>query len=260
VDQKTNSESRAGRSTREMAANRRKSRKELGLSALVSVVCVSLGFLYYLNFGHPNVILVIGGLVLFVFLMRKVDRTIIPMMDELHYCERRAAKGANAEEKIGALLDQLSPNYVVWHDVNTDGGNIDHVAFRKDGAVFLIETKSHHGKITQQGGQLRRNGQPLEKDFIGQTHKNIFRLKEFLKARWGFEPWVPAVIVFSNGHVEKHLKIKEVAVINVSFLTHWIQRQPGNSRAAARLLPKIEKLKAFPASVPNRLAPPPVLR
>ncbi len=97
-------------------------------------------------------------------------------------CEREMLPRAqNAEEKIGALLDQLPADYVVWHDVKTDGGNIDHLAFRKDGAVFLIETKSHHGNIAQKDGQLCRNGQPLEKKFIGQAHRNVFWLKEFFE-------------------------------------------------------------------------------
>ncbi len=61
--------------------------------------------------------------------------------------------------------------------------------FRRDGAVFLIETQSHSGWITRHDRQLRRNGQPLERDFIQQTHNNLSWLKKFLKTRAGFEPW-----------------------------------------------------------------------
>ncbi|HEY5297067.1 MAG TPA: nuclease-related domain-containing protein [Verrucomicrobiae bacterium] len=148
----------------------------------------------------------------------------------------------------------------VYHDLKTDCGNIDHLAIRKDGAVFLIETKSHFGKIIKQNGELRRNGKSFEKNFISQTHKNIFWLKDLLKTRLGYEPWIHAVIVFSNGHVEPHLKIKGVAVINVSFLSEWMRRQPGNAKAAATLWPEVENLKNELSSfAPNRLARQPAL-
>ena len=245
-----------------MAGRRRNLRKDLGLSTAAFVFLVGSGFVGYLFFGHPTFIISLVGLILFFLFIVKMDRTIVPVMDELMLCEGNAARGANAEEKIGALLDQLSPDYLVWHGVKTDGGDIDHLAFRKDGAVFLIETKSHHGKITQQDGQLRRDGQPLEKNFIGQAHRNVYWLKEFLKARSGFEPkWIHAAIVFSNAYVEKHLEIKGVAVMNARFLSEWIRRQSGDPQAGAMFWPEIKKLKVeLPSPAPNHLAPLPALR
>ena len=244
-----------------MAGRRRNLRKNLVLSALVLLVLVSCGLLSYLHFGHPDFILTIGGLVLFVIFARKIDQNIVPVMEELHSDERKAIRGANAEEKIGALLDQFSPDYLVWHDVKTDGSNIDHLAFRKDGAVFLIETKSHHGKITQQDGQLHHNGQPLEKNFIGQMHRNVSWLKEFLKAHPEVEPaWIHAVIVLSNAHVEKNLQIEGVTVINASQLSDWMRSRSGDPQARATLWPEIKKLKIeLSSSVPNHLAPSPAL-
>lgn len=211
----------------------------------------------YLLFGHPDFIFTLAGLVLFALLAGKVDRTIIPIMDELHSWEGKAIRGAKGEEKIGVILDKLADECVVLHDVNMGRGNLDHLVFRKDGAVFLIETKSHNGNIAQHDGQLRRNGRPLEKNFIAQAHGNIFWLKKFLQARAGFEPlWIHAAIVFSNAYVEKHLEIKSVAVMNAAFLSEWIKRQPGNSKMAAALWPEIGNLKSELSSpAPNHLAP-----
>jgi Nuclease-related domain len=239
-----------------MAEKRRKLRQDLGLNSIVLLVLIGATFVAYLFLGHPAPIFSIGGLVLFILVVGKIDRTIIPVMDELQLCERNAVKGAKAEEKISGILDKLGDECVMVHDVNKGQGNIDHLAFRKDGAVFLIETKSHRGNIAQQDGELRRNGQPLEKNFIRQTHQNVSWLKEFLKARLGFEPqWIHAAIVFSNAYVEKHLEMKGVAVMNAGFLSEWIRRQPGNPKVAAHW-PEIENLKSeLSSSAPNHLAP-----
>jgi hypothetical protein len=252
----------AGESTRQFAEKRRKLRKNLGLSAAGFVVLICGCFLGYLYFGHPALISIICGLVLFVLIVIKIDRTIIPVMDELMLCEGNAIRGAKGEEKIGVILDRLMDECVVIHDVNKGQGNIDHLAFRKDGAVFLIETKAHQGKIAQHDGELRRNGRPLEKNFIAQAHGNVYWLKKFLKARLGFEPqWIHAVIVFSNAYVEKHLEIKGVAIMNATFLSDWIKRQPGNPKIAATLWPEIENLKSELSSpAPNHLAPQAALR
>lgn len=252
-----NSGSYAGQSTRGIAEKRRKLRKDLGLSTFALVVVAGVALICYLLFGHPDFVFTLAGLVLFALLAGKVDRTIIPIMDELHSWEGNAIRGAKGEEKIGIILDKLANECVVIHDVNMGRGNIDHLMFRKDGAVFLIETKSHPGNIARQDGQLCRNGRPLEKNFIAQTHGNVFWLKKFLQARVGFEPpWIHAVIVFSNACVERHLEIKGVAVMNAGFLSEWIKRQPGNPKVAAALWPEIENLKSeLSSSAPNHLAP-----
>lgn len=232
------------------------------MSAIVLILFVTFSLDYYLLFGHPALIFVIGGPILFFLFVTQIERTAIPVMNELRLWEGFAAKGAKAEEQIGDILDGLPGEWEWLHDVNKEYGNIDHLGFRKDGAVFLIETKSHDGKITQQEEQLRRNGQLFEKNFITQTHRNVLWVKKIIKARLGFEPqWVCAVIVFSNAYVERHLKIKGVAIVNVSFLPEWIRRQPGNPKVAAVLWPKIEILKNELSSfVPNHLAPQQALR
>jgi hypothetical protein len=223
-----------GKSTRAMAEERRSLRKTIGLTAVGAVFLVGLAFVAYLLFAHPVPIAAAAVVVFFLFFVGRIDRATVPLMQELFRREGHAIQGARAEEEIGALLDELAGNCIVLHDVNIGTGNLDHLVFRNDGAVFLIETKSHHGKIIQQNGQLLRDGFPLEKDFIGQTLKNVMWLKKFMKERLELEPWIHAVIVFTDAHVEKHLVLKGVPVINASFLRRWMQRQPGNPRVKAR--------------------------
>src|ERR1700749_4275033 len=107
-----------------MADRRRNLRRNLGLLGFILLVLASCGLLSYLHFGRPGFVFTTGGLVLFVVFVRMIDQTIVPGMDELHSDERKAIRGAKAEEKIGALLDQLSADSVLCPDVKTDCGNI----------------------------------------------------------------------------------------------------------------------------------------
>jgi hypothetical protein len=238
-------------------------RKIIGISAVGLIFIVSaLSVLYFL--GNRASIFQTGGLLLLsvsFLIMRTAERIAGPEMDKLFRREKHAHRGVGTQEKIGGLLDGLAANYAVRHNVNTGRGNIDHLVFRRDGAVFLIQTQSHSGWITRHDSQLRRNGQPLEKDFVQQTRDNISWLKKFLKARAGFEPWIHAAIVFTGAHVEKHLNLNNIDVFNASHLTRWLERARGNPRASVFLWPQVENLKnelAAPDSI--HLACQPLLR
>jgi len=235
----------AGRSARQLAERWQTRRKIIGLAAIGLIFIVSvLTVLYFL--GNRTSMFQTGGLLLLsvsFLIMKAVERFAGPEMDKLFRRERRAQRGALAEEKIGTLLDGLAENYAVQHDVSTGHGNIDHLVFRRDGAVFLIETKSHSGWITRQDDELRRNGQSLEKDFIQQTVANVAWLKKNLKARAGFEPWIHAAIVFTSAHVEKNLKLKNIDVFNARYLSRWLERAQGNPRASVFLWPQVASLK-----------------
>lgn len=253
----------AGKSTRQFEAGWQIRRKLIGLGAIGLIFIVSaLSVLYFL--GNRTSMFQTGGLLLLCvsfLIMRAAERIAGPEMDKLFRRERRAHRGAPAEEKIGTLLDQLVGNYVVQHDVHTGHGTIDHLIFRGDGAIFLIESKSHSGWITRHDDELRRNGQHLERDFIQQTLDHVSWLKQTLKVRTGFEPWIHAAIVFTDAHVEKHLKLKNVDVFNARYLMRWLERARGNPRASVFLWPQVENLKnelAAPDSI--HLACQPLLR
>jgi len=253
----------AGRSPRQLEERWNTRRKIIGLSAIGLIFIVSaLAVLYFL--GNRTSIFQTGGLLLLCvsfLIMRTAERVAGPEMDRLLRREKHARRGAVAEEKIGALLDGLAENYAVRHDVSTGRGHIDHLVFRRDGAVFLIETRSHSGWITRHDSQLLRNGQPLEEDLIQQTLDHISWLKKFLKARAGFEPWIHAAIVFTDAHVEKHLNLNNIDVFNASHLTRWLERTRGNPRASVFLWPQVENLKnelSAPDSI--HLASQPLLR
>jgi len=131
--------------------------------------------------------------------------------------ESRAERGAVAEESMGDMLDKLPGKNLVLHDVPSRFGNIDHVIISRTKGIILVETKSHHGRITAEGVHLLRDGKPVEKDFIRQTLNNCYWLKGWVKDNLGLEVWVNCVIVFTNGFVSVRGKIKGVDVINAKY-------------------------------------------
>jgi hypothetical protein len=54
-----------------------------------------------------------------------------------------AEKGLEAEYKVANILKSLDDNYIVFHDIYTGRGNIDHlVIYKPKNLVFLLETKA----------------------------------------------------------------------------------------------------------------------
>jgi hypothetical protein len=58
----------------------------------------------------------------------------------------RAARGAEGERKVGAILEAFAPAWQVLHGVWLGRGDIDHVLVGP-GGTFTIETKSRRGQI-----------------------------------------------------------------------------------------------------------------
>ena len=147
--------------------------------------------------------------------------------DEIGKRIKHARKGKRGEEFIGSILEKLPDNYTVIHDIETPYGNVDHIVVGPTG-VFVIETKSHHGRITERNGLLLRNNKPLEKNFIKQVLDNTFYIKEKIKESVGIEAYVKALLVFTNAYVDIKREIANVKIINKSFLLKAIK----NSRTS----------------------------
>jgi hypothetical protein len=223
----------AGASTREMEKERYRLRLALAACGLACLACIQ-----WLLWSHRATTLlpcIVAALA--------INKFVIPCLDWLKKRQRDASRGAQAEESVGAILDRLPENCIVLHDLNTGRGNIDHVVFCQDGAVFLIETKSHRGTVSEERGELRRNGRAFEKDFLKQTHGNVFWLRDFLKVRLGVTPWIDAAIVFPSAYVTVRGKLSGVDVINSGYLEKWMARASGNAHVANKLWPQIGQLQ-----------------
>lgn len=229
-----NRNKRAGQSTRGMAEKRYKSKAGFVLFMAV------LAFAILILLIKPN-ILGIGGLgflaLFFLFLV------ITGYMDigtkNMERGERRAIRGAEAEEQIGSNLDDLGEDYLIIHDVASPYGNIDHIVIGKNNGVFLIETKAHGGRISIVDQRLLVNGHEPEKDFIAQTLQNTYWLREELYHALGVKIWITPILVFTNAFVERTAPIKGVLIINKKYLLNILQRP--NSKAYNLLIWKSQE-------------------
>jgi hypothetical protein len=164
--------------------------------------------------------------------------------------EKRATRGAEGEETIGAMLDSLGDEYLTVHDVVSRYGNIDHVVIAKHGGLFLIETKAHGGKVSVVNRRVLVNGREPEKDFIAQALKNTYWLRDRVREVTGLEIWITPVLVFANAFVEHAPPIKGVQVVNQKYLSRVLQ-QPDRRRKTTALWDSRHKVESMLSSTPS---------
>lgn len=206
----------AGKSTRDMEKKR-----YIARVIMVAIGLLSMALLYLIlssmlpkNKGLSGVISVVATIIA----MKIIANTTLKEAKEVERLERRASRGAEAEEKVDGLLKKLPNDYAVFNDVESPYGNIDHVVINTNNAIFLLETKAHGGTVSYNESSLLVNGKVPEKDFISQTLKNTFWLRDYLKEQTGVELYVKPIIVFTNAFVKVHKPIKGVSVINKKYL------------------------------------------
>lgn len=140
---------KAGKSTYEMADRRGKQVVFYLVLGIVGVLVV-----YFLLTNAKELGLGSGAVLVLLFLLKALPDFFEGKAKKKEKEERRAIRGAKAEEKVGELLDALGDGYVVLHDVVSPYGNIDHVVIAQDGGIFLLETKAHGGQVTLVDGVL----------------------------------------------------------------------------------------------------------
>lgn len=79
------------------------------------------------------------------------------MREKAQRLERAAEKwerGAEGERRIAAILDQLPPEYVVFHDVRLPASkaNVDHLVV-SSGGIWAIDTKNYSSPVTHGSGK-----------------------------------------------------------------------------------------------------------
>ncbi|NJK93175.1 MAG: NERD domain-containing protein [Blastochloris sp.] len=246
---------KAGQSSRDMQQGRCSLRKFaclFGLGVMLIVICI---LLMGLRFGGvASILITLGCILVMKFIKVDLGRDI----DFLIKREGHASRGAAAEEKIGELLDSLDPaRFQVFHDVVLGYGNIDHLVVRRDGALFVIETKSHYGTITHDGHELLRDGYALEKDFIKQTLKNVLTLRSHVQDYAEREIWVNGVLCFTQGFVKVRKPVQGIQLLPGKWLLNHLQE--GQAKAAnAEIADWLWENVATLVTLPPKTSPPPL--
>jgi Nuclease-related domain len=208
----------AGNGARNLGHRRYTSRQKylpvLIVCGAVLIFLIPLGFRPGLGIGALLLMFVVLALI------KAVGRRIDQSVKE----ERRAIRGAKGEELIGAMLEGLGDRFLVFHDLPSPYGNIDHLVISKETGVFLIETKAHGGRVSVLIGEIRVNQRPPEKDFIAQVARNTAWLRAQLEAKLSTKVWIQPILVFTNARVEKPWLIRNIQVIPKAFLLNTISR------------------------------------
>lgn len=129
---------------------------------------------------------------------------------------KKIERGYAAETAVTEILNSLPDDYAVFHNLPSPFGNIDHVVLHRTNTVYLIETKSHGGKLSADidKSQILINGKPTEKDFLKQTLDNTFWLKEYLSQTTGLDLFIVPIIVFPNIYNPIRLLLKNVLLVD----------------------------------------------
>jgi hypothetical protein len=133
--------------------------------------------------------------------------------------------GIEAEEYVDDIANELPNGFIPLHNlVVGNKGNIDHVIVGPTG-IWVIETKSHNGKITFDGRELKRDGRSLEKDFLGQAMAEAYAVKDILKKELQMQFDTQPIIIFAGNDVDVRFglnKIKGVYVVGPTWLDRLI--------------------------------------
>lgn len=169
--------------------------------------------------------------------------------------ERKAARGAEAEESVSSVLEELLPDCRLFHNVKMGNsfGDVDHIVVNRDGVVFLVETKSQKGVVTYNGSTLLIDGNFPRKDFIRQVLERRDWLEKELKDGRVY-PFIKPILVFTRAEVWMDGYIKGILVIEGKDLLEAIRnvRSYYGIFNRERILRKLETL-AGPAVLQQSL-------
>lgn len=219
--QKTNSKpgNMAGESTNKLADKRYINLLIYGFVGFVFFVLLAVTINNTKAWGISG----IGTLILLI-LLKTLPDYFFRQVDKKTKEVNRARKGAEAEKRIDGIFENLSDQYYVINDVVSNFGNIDHVIIKRDAGVFLVETKSHHGKVSFSDKSILLNDHPTEKDFIAQTLSNVYWLREKINPIINYNVWIYPIIVFTNAFVPFAPPIRGIHMVNIKFLLNTFEK------------------------------------
>jgi Nuclease-related domain len=134
-------------------------------------------------------------------------------------------QGEVAEESIDGLLEALPNNYFVMKNFVTKKGTTDFIVVGPKG-ILTIETKSHKGVVTNNGGNLLRDGHPFEKDFIKQAWAQSYFFRDLLAEKGVCALRTQPVIVFTDADVQVEGRVRGVKIIGIKDLHAFLEGLP----------------------------------
>jgi hypothetical protein len=148
---------------------------------------------------------------------------------EKHETDRMTwRKGALGEYEVGAELELLPDDYLVFNDINTEEfGNFDHIVVGPKG-IFAIETKNWSGLIgTNAAGELTRNGKPLWRSHIRMLERKVMMLREqILVLTRRDDLFIRGLMVFPKACLEASAKTRNIHCLSVEKVYDYFDKCP----------------------------------
>ena len=187
---------------------------------------LSIGGIY--RYMGSNQAIASLGLTVMVIVSVKIFHWAEAMGDKNEKFTDRAIawkQGAVAEESVDGLLEALPNNYFVINDFVTKKGTTDYIVVGPKG-ILTIETKSHKGVVTNNGGNLLRDGHPFEKDFIKQAWAQSYFVRDLLAEKGVCALRTQPVILFTDADVQVKERVRGVQIIGIKDLHAFLEGLP----------------------------------
>lgn len=203
-----------------MAHNERQIVKNIAKAGIVAaVIIISLALPMYKALGGSGAALAIHMIFVGVLL-----RLIWKIMKDTQV----RIQGAGGELGVKMTLRGLDDRFrVLGSVVIGNKGDMDFIVVGPTG-VWVIEVKSHKGRIRIENDRLLRDNKPFDKNFLRQVWGATYALKDELKKRIHMNLHIQPVVVFSSPYAKLGVELNRADnayVIGIDQLIRLIERQ-----------------------------------
>ena len=203
-----------------MSHNERKIAKNIITAGIIIVIIgASIAWPLYVLLGGTGAAFAIH-LVVVVILLKLLWNTIKDTQVRI--------QGAGGELGVRLTLRGLDDRFrVLGSVVMGNKGDMDFIVIGPTG-VWVIEVKSHKGRIRIENNRLLRDNKPFDKDFLRQVWGATYALKDEMKKRVAMNLHIQPVVVFSSPYAKLGVewnRADDAYVIGIDQLVRLVERQ-----------------------------------
>lgn len=165
-------------------------------------------------------------------------------------------KGNVGQATVASILESLPDNYVIFNDLRTLSGKVDHLVIGPTG-IFVIETKNWHGVVTPDGrGELLCNGRSTGRDEIRHLLSTINSLHEKINVLTHRNDFIQGILAFPLARIESRWgATRNVHCLDDQKIPEYIQTYGFSQRLRPAQIELIEKAVHAVAGIDRGLDP-----